>query len=1186
MYLKSIEVQGFKSFGNKMVLEFHDGITGIVGPNGSGKSNVADAVRWVLGEQSAKQLRGNKMEDVIFSGTETRKPLGFAYVAITLDNSTHELNIDYDEVKIARRVFRSGESEYQINGNNCRLRDVQELLLDTGIGKEGYSIIGQGQIEKILSGKPEERRELFDEAAGIVKFKKRKLAAQKNLEAEKQNLCRVTDILSEIEKQIGPLERQSKVAKQYLSYRDELKKYDVNMFLLEHDRIIEEKKKLEEKNAIALSDLDSTKDSYDLAKVEYEKLEEVIEEINTQTDEIKTRLSELKILKEQKDGQIKVLNEQIIASKQSDEHLQSRLTSINDEVVSKEKQVNDIVDKKKEATLQIKNLKKEEEEIELGLKSTDRDIAEVNQRIEGLKGEIFELLSENSNIKSKMQRYEAILEQNNLKKIALTQRLLKNKKDQDDCNERLQQHKLQIEKLSEQLIQLEQQQNELHEKVHVVSKELVETHKSLDDKKQGYHKEKSRLEYLTNITERYEGYGNSIRKIMEQKNQFPGIHGVVADIIKVQKKYEIAVETALGGSIQNIVTDNETTAKQLIELLKKNHYGRATFLPLTSIKIKNQFTNEKVLKEPGVIGMASTLVETDEMYKKVLESLLGRIVVVDHIDHAIELQKKYQYSLRIVTIEGDMMNPGGSMSGGAYKNSSNLLGRRREMEEIRDSITSLEGKISDLQSILSEKEAKKEELEAKLLQTENQIHETNLSLNTEKLTLNQSKVDLKNVEHDFADIQLENTEIEKQAKELNENLTNLQSELEKNLLSSEENDKIILELQANVEEKRKDYSDVTSKLSELKISLSNQEQTIEFHMENMFRVKEELARLVEERKTTLASIEECAKTITEREENILQIKQEIEESSSQITTYTEQITLLSAKKEDISFQHKDFFKKREELSARINALDKECFRLSSNIEKIDDQLTNIVNYMFEEYEITYSDAVALRSEESYSLSQIKKLVAEVKANIKNLGDVNVNAIEDYKSTMERYEHLKTQHDDIVKAEEVLIGIIEELDTEMRKQFEEKFSLIKEQFDKVFKEMFGGGKGTLELVEDEDLLEAGIRINAQPPGKKLVNMMQLSGGEKALTAISLLFAIQNLKPSPFCLLDEIEAALDESNVDRYARYLKKLTDKTQFIIITHRRGSMAMADRLYGITMQEKGVSTLVSVNLIENQLEK
>lgn len=1186
MYLKSIEVQGFKSFANKMVLEFHDGITGIVGPNGSGKSNVADAVRWVLGEQSAKQLRGNKMEDVIFSGTEARKPLGFAYVAITLDNSSHDLNIDYDEVKIARRVFRSGESEYQINGNNCRLRDVQELLLDTGIGKEGYSIIGQGQIEKILSGKPEDRRELFDEAAGIVKFKKRKMAAQKNLEAERQNLCRVTDILSEIEKQIGPLEKQSKVAKQYLSYRDELKKYDVNMFLLEHDRIIEEKKKLEEKNVIAANDLSSTKDSYDLAKIEYEKLEEAIDEINTKTDEVKNRLSELKILKEQKDGQVKVLNEQIIASKQNHEHLKMRLNSINEEVEGKEKQVSDILEKRKEIDLKIKALRQEEREIQLGLETANQDITAVNGQMEALKGEIFELLSENSNIKSKMQRYEAILEQNNLKKTTLNQRLLKNKQEEDASKSKIELQNTKIKELGDKLIYLDQKQKETLDTLNTIVKEIHNIHSTLDSVQQNYHKEQSRLEYLTNITERYEGYGNSIRKLMEHKKEYPGIHGVVADIIKVQKQYETAVETALGGSIQNIVTDNEETAKQLIELLKKNRYGRATFLPLTSITNKNQFYNEAALSEPGVIGLASTLVETEETYKKVVESLLGRIVVVDHIDHAIALQRKYQYSLRIVTIEGDLMNPGGSMSGGAYKNSSNLLGRRREIDEIKDSISKLQGKIGEYQSKLTEQETVKSNLEAELLQVENSIHETNLSLNTEKMTLNQTKVDLKNVELDLADIKAENDEIEKQAKELTDNLEQLQVELEKNILKSETNDATIARLQEEVEEKRRDHSDVASKLSEIKIALSNQEQTIEFHTENMFRVKQELARLLEEKKTTLVSIEECLKTMEEREHNIESIHKEIEESAVTIEECNSQIITLSSQKEEISTQHKDFFNKREELAARINALDKECFRLTSNMEKFDDQLATIVNYMFEEYEITYSDAADLRSEETYSLSQIKKLIAEVKANIKSLGDVNVNAIDDYKNTLERYELLKTQHDDIVKAEEVLLGIIEELDTEMRKQFEEKFALIQAQFDKVFKEMFGGGKGTLELVEEEDLLEAGIRINAQPPGKKLQNMMQLSGGEKALTAISLLFAIQNLKPSPFCLLDEIEAALDESNVDRYAKYLKKLTDKTQFIIITHRRGSMAMADRLYGITMQEKGVSTLVSVNLIENQLEK
>lgn len=1185
MYLKSIEVQGFKSFANKVLFEFHDGITAIVGPNGSGKSNVGDAIRWVLGEQSAKQLRGAKMEDVIFAGTEARKPLGYAYVAITLDNSDHALNIDYEEVKIARRVFRSGESEYLINGSNCRLKDVQELLLDTGIGKEGYSIIGQGQIDKILSGKPEERRELFDEAAGIVKFKKRKQTAQKNLEVEKANLYRINDILSELEKQVGPLEKQAQVAKEYLKYREELKSLDVNLFLLEHDRIEGEKKGVEEKMAIATNDLNSTKESFSLAKVEYEKLEQSIEEFNLKIDEAKNTLSENRLKQEQQDSEIKVLNEQINAAKQNKDQLVGRKDSIDGDINRKQEELQEINEKKDVVAKEFNQLLEEQRVMEEAMEASDKEIIKMNHTIDDLKAEIFDLLSEDSNIKSQMQRYEAILEQNNLKKTTLTQRVLKNKSDEAIYKQKINAHNAKILEITNELEKEAEARKANDDKILAISHQMADLRKEIDDKRQLYHKEKSRLEYLSNITERYEGYGNSIRRIMEQKKTYPGIHGVVADIVKVQKEYEIAVETALGGSIQNIVTDNEQTAKALIEFLKKNRFGRATFLPLTSISNKSHFYNEKALHEPGVIGLASALVETDPAYKQVVENLLGRIVVVDHIDNAIALARKYQYSLRIVTVEGDLLNPGGSMSGGAFKNSSNLLGRRREIEDIKADIVKIEEAGRKLQDCLLEKQQEKKSLEEKAEEYVKAEQQCRLNLNTERLTLNQTKVDLKNVEHDFEDISRESAEIESQGKELKGKLASLTDELIKNDNKSKENDRRIKELTQIIAVKKKEYQSVISDFSELKIKITKLEQNMQFALENVKRVRNEVKRLEEEKASLDTGIQAAQAVVEEKQATIEKINGDVSSFSAKVQEMDAKITSLVGEREEVSKQHKEFFTKREELSAHINTLDKECFRLAGVLEKLDDAMTHHVNYMWEEYEITYSTALSMRKEEEYSLVEMRKLIGQVKGRIKSLGDVNVNAIEDYKNLQERYELLLTQSDDLVEAEAALLKIIEELDMEMRKQFEEKFSQIKTQFDKVFKEMFGGGKGTLELVEDEDLLEAGIKINAQPPGKKLQNMMQLSGGEKALTAISLLFAIQNLKPSPFCLLDEIEAALDESNVDRYARYLKKLTNRTQFIIITHRRGSMEMADRLYGITMQEKGVSTLVSVNLIENELD-
>lgn len=1185
MYLKSIEVQGFKSFANKLIFEFHDGITAIVGPNGSGKSNVGDAVRWVLGEQSAKQLRGNKMEDIIFAGTESRKPLGFAYVAITLDNSDHKLPIDYEEVKIARRVFRSGESEYLINGTNCRLKDVQELFLDTGIGKEGYSIIGQGQIEKILSGKPEDRRELFDEAAGIVKFKKRKLAAEKNLEAEKQNLYRINDILSEIEKQVGPLEKQSQVAREYLKYRDELKELDVQMFLLEYERIEQEQKELENKIQIVHHDMKNTTDSYDLAKVEYEKLEQYLDQMNEQIDLKKNGLSEEKVKKEQIEGQIKVVREQIVATQLSDEHFQTRLVEIANEIQKKEQEKEQLEQSFAEFEILVKNKQEQKLTLEQKLTQSKEEIAEYSQKIEDAKSEIFDFLSNNSTVKSNMQRYDTILEQNNIKKVALTQRLVKNKSD-----EAILKHN--IEESSILLNEMVAKMNKKNEETKLQSekaKELEMTRSNLlaelDTTRQQYHREKSKLESLSNLTERYEGYGNSIRRIMEHKEEYQGVHGVVADIIKVNKEYEVAVETALGGSIQNIVTDNEQTAKRLIEFLKKNRFGRATFLPLTSITNKHSFYNEKALQEPGVIGLASTLVQTEETYRNVVESLLGRILVVKDIDHAIAIAKKYQYSLRIVTMEGEQLNPGGSMSGGAFKNSSNLLGRRREIDDLKVAIGKISTSMEELNIEIQKIEQSRQEVNEFIAENKKQVQELILKHNTEKMKLNQTKVDLQNAIADYEEIQQESNQIEEQATELRKKIEELQLQLAENDAKARENESFILSLEKEVAEKREHNQKIEEEYNNIKMEVSSIEQNHQFNLTNLHRIQDERNRFMQEKERMKENMENSIHVIKEKEQVIQSLQQTKEHLDEVILEIETQIRQMSMKKEEFNTQYKEFFHKREELSNRINTLDKEIYRLTSGMDKLNEQLDYQVNYMWEQYELTYGSATSLRTEEEYNLGTLKKSIQEVKVKIKNLGSINVNAIEEYQNLLERYELLKTQRDDLVKAEEVLRNIILELDTEMRKQFDEKFGQIQKEFDKVFKQLFGGGKGTLELVEDEDILEAGIRINAQPPGKKLQNMMQLSGGEKALTAISLLFAIQNLKPSPFCLLDEIEAALDEQNVDRYANYLSKLTNHTQFIVITHRRGTMNAADRLYGITMQEKGISTLVSVNLIEDELK-
>lgn len=1186
MYLKSIEVHGFKSFANKILFEFHNGITGIVGPNGSGKSNVGDAVRWVLGEQSAKQLRGASMQDVIFSGTENRKPLGYAYVAITLDNSDHKLSVDYAEVTVARRVYRSGESEYLINGTSCRLKDVQELFYDTGIGKEGYSIIGQGQIDKILSGKPEERRELFDEAAGIVKFKRRKVTAQKKLEDEKQNLLRVTDILSELEKQILPLEKQSETAKQYLKKKEELKSLDVNLFLTETDRINALLKETDDKFNIASSDLEDTKLSYENTKIEYERLEKDLENIDKSIEGYRTKQNETGILCRDFEGKINVLKEQINSARQNDENLQNRINVLTSEVFVKEKEKQDFNIQKEEISRQLGEINEAQLSSAKVIKEIQEEVEQLNSNINAYKNEIFELLNNRASTKSKIQRFDTMLEQITIQKAELSQRLLKIKSEESEQDELLKEYRRELEGISEEIISLNEQTKENEAKVQSIQDNLGKLNQELNEAQVTYHREKSRLDSLKNITEKYDGYGNSIRRVMERKEAEKGIIGVVADIIKVDKQYELAVETALGGSIQNIVTEDEETAKKMIGYLKSNKYGRATFLPLTSIGNKSFFNQQNALSEKGVINLASELVTTEDKYIGLSKYLLGRTVVVDNIDNAIALARKYSYSLRIVTLEGESLNPGGSMTGGAFKNTSNLLGRRREIEELKLKTDSLSEELSILRSNIEQKKNERLSCYGRIDELKAELQEKYLLQNTAKMNVNQAESKKEESLNSFRALKSEASEIENQMKDINAGKEEIQRELTASVEKENEFNTAIKKAEAELAHKRQEETDKTQRSADINLEAANLNQKNEFILENIRRINAELNKLNTELTKLKSNVEDSKHEIEQKGNEINFLNQELDSSNKALEDCGIKLSQLNNKKDKMSTDHKGFFSKREELSSRMSNLDKEVFRLTNQKEKLEEASESQINYMWEEYELTYSSALELKDEEISSMSDLKKNISAIKEEIRKLGDVNVNAIEDYKSLSERFNFLTEQRDDLIESEKALLNIIDELDTGMRNQFREKFELIRIEFDKAFKDLFGGGKGTIELIEGEDILEAGIKIISQPPGKKLQNMMQLSGGEKALTAIALLFAIQNLKPSPFCLLDEIEAALDDSNVTRFAKYLHKLTKNTQFIIITHRRGTMAAADRLYGITMQEKGVSTLVSVNLIEDELDK
>lgn len=1187
MYLKSLEVNGFKAFAHKIKFDFHNGITGIVGPNGSGKSNVADAVRWVLGEQSAKQLRGASMQDVIFSGTENRKPLSAATVSITLDNSDHQLPIDYTEVTVTRRVFRSGESEYLINGSPCRLKDVNELFYDTGIGKDGYSIIGQGQIDRVLSGRPEERRELFDEAAGIVKFKRRKVETIKKLENERANLLRINDILGEIENQIGPLERQAEKAKTYLKARSELQTLEVNLFLMNVEKVNAQLKDIEDKGNITEAELKDVRDNLNSIKAEYEKMEADLENLDGEIDSIKSELSNTTVLKGKLEGQIKLLEEQIRSAKTNDELYKSREESLKKERAEK-------VEEKKGYDSEQEQIEKNLEEMsgklsaaQENLKVIREEIGQANTSLENGKNEMIDLLNKKGIIGAKQQKFDTMLEQINIRKAQLNQRLLQKRSDEEQMNKTLSDYEEAYNRTLEDIKVKEEQLSSMNKKMDEWNQKLREATAEMEQVSVAFHKAEQRAESLRNLAERYDGYGNSVRRVMELQSENKGLIGVVADIISVDKKYETAIETALGGNIQNIVTTDEPTAKKMVEFLKENKLGRATFLPLTSVTGRPDDRTEEALKEKGlgILGRADKLVDSEDRFSDIMEYLLCRVIVVDNIDNALKLAKKYSYALRIVTLEGESLNTGGSITGGAFKNNSNLLGRNRELEDTEKEIKDLEKKRKELSNRIDEIETAKEFLSDDKAEAAKKLEDLRLESNTAHMNVENARKQKEESDILYADLAVENNNIDTELNSINLDIDKAKDDLfEAERREQEIKDEAVL-LQEILDEKMYMEEEALKLVSKLQVDFAGIEQKNNFAKANQERVNNEIGKIDDEIAEVTGSLNLSDEDIKKKQNDIEEIYKSISAGDESFASLEEKLKEATLKKEKMNEDHKNFFERREELTTKEADLDKEVYRLNSQKERLTENLETETNHMWEEYELTLHQAMKLRSPELSDAPAMKRNANTLREEIKKLGDVNVGAIEEYKELSERYTFMNEQREDLIKAEANLVSVIEELDTGMRKQFSERFAQIQKEFDKVFKELFGGGKGTILLDENADILECGITINAQPPGKNVQNMMILSGGERALTAICLLFAIQNLKPSPFCLLDEIEAALDDSNVSRFAKYLNKLTKNTQFIVITHRRGTMSAADRLYGITMQEKGVSALVSVNLIEEDLE-
>ncbi len=1188
MYLKSIEIQGFKSFANRIVLEFHNGITGIVGPNGSGKSNVADAVRWVLGEQKYRQIRSSGTQDVIFAGTENRRPVSFAYVAITLDNSDRYLGLDFSEVTVARRVYRSGESEYLLNGTPCRLKDIHELFYDTGIGQEGYSIIGQGQIDQILSGKPEERRELFDEAAGIVKFKRRKQVTLKKLESEQQNMLRITDIMSELEQRVGPLARQAESARIYLKKKEDLKVLEVNTFLHEMDRVEREGASVEEKYAIADHQMSDTKAELDKILGSYEDLDREIQENDAEIGRLQTRISETDVEREKNEGQINVLREQIRTIEQSEIHVKERLEGLGADIEARQQSGQEYEEQKAQTDARIEETQEEQRDLVDAQKLLQQTMEEHERRIESGKSEILALLDARAALEGEQQRCNTVIEQANIREAQLNQQMLEQKSTEKDVAGRLSEKETDLADVDIKVHELVQKQREVEERRQKWREQIEELEGGLDALRQRYHRDSSNLETLRNIAERYDGYGNAIRRVMERREDTKGICGVIADLIRVDKRYETAVETALGGNIRNVVTDDEDTAKKMISYLKENRYGRVTFLPITAVAAPESIPAKKALSEPGVIGLADTLVETDAAYERIVAYLLGRVLVVDTVDHAVAIAKKYHYSLRIVTLEGESLMPGGSISGGAFKNSSSLLSRSREIEELEKQVAELEAEEAALKERLEDVRTADALLADDQEEIRSSLQEIYIRQNTLRVEVEHLRGEKEQQETFYRNIREEIQALEDGRRETGVDLEQIRLQLEQSRTRESEITAVNEAESAQLAGIQADAEELAKKVSEITVTLAQLQQKSDFAKENITRVAAEILDLHNMQQEVLLNASNSGEEIRRKEQEILDITQAGETAAAERESLSEKLIACAQKKEQMTADHKEFFDRREAMSQELSRLDRELFRLGEQREKLEHTRETHTDYMWEEYELTYHEAGKLRDPELPGVTELRKRISGVRGEIRELGDVNVNAIEEYRTVSERYEFFKAQYEDLKQAEQTLTEIIADLDEGMKKQFTEKFADIQKEFDRTFQQLFGGGTGTLELLMDEnhDILDCGVGIIAQPPGKKLQNMMQLSGGEKALTAIALLFAIQNLKPSPFCLLDEIEAALDDSNVVRYAKYLQKLTKNTQFIVITHRRGTMNAADRLYGITMQEKGVSALVSVDLIDKELEE
>ena len=1187
MRLTKIEINGFKSFAKKTEIQVEKGITAIIGPNGSGKSNIADAVRWVLGEQSARVLRGNKMEDVIFNGTEQRKPQSFCEVTLTLDNSDGRLPTDYAEVSVTRRVYRSGESEYLINRTQCRLKDISELFRDTGIGKEGYSIIGQGRVEEILSNKSNDRRNAFEEAAGVMKYRVRKEEAERKLDNTRKNLVRLNDILEELERQIGPLEEQSAAAREYLKLRDELKEIEINVFLYQYDRLNERIKTLSESLSAYEAEIKNTSATEASIAADCVVEEEKERWLSVAIGEMQSKLLAATQDVENRAGEAKLTRERMANLAKERERLEEEMRSSSERSDALRRELGEISRCSRETAQKRNSSAAELAETENKLAELEQSISDKEDMLERQKQSMIEAMNRLSDAKSRISRLEAI-------KTTLLERT-------DAIRLRQKEIAAEGEKLSKEydevyggfaVIKAEydsraQKKNEAVSRLNELNMALKQAHEDVRRMEQQIEAEASRIKVLQEMKRAYEGYYSSVRNLLRDAARDTSlgrcIEGVVAELIRVPQQYESAIEMTLGSALQNIVTPSENEGKRVIEYLRSKQYGRATMLPVSSMRSRLLTADERAMcNVEGFIGVASDLVGFDERYRGIFENLLGRTVIVKDLDAGIAINKRARSSFRIATLKGDIINPGGSMTGGSVqKREFSLIGREREIDALSASVkekrAALERSVVERQRMEADIESAGHMVE----QLSGELHEKDIEMATHREKVDvvlkyveDNRADMERSEMELSQIQDNIDNIHQQCAEANED----RSQWEHGNVASQED---IRKLQEELNALRAQQAAINQSFTERRVAMMALEKEYSAAQSDIRRLERETAQLQDNMDKAKQAVEAGLRRFMELQEQAGSLDDNISAERRDVDKLTDQLRTMEEERAKHLANIDDMRERRETVAAELSDARERSHRAELNLSKAQLELQNMQDRIWNDYELTYDNAQPMRRQIAITAAHLR--VDELRSAIRALGDVNVSSIEDYRTVKERFDGLNTQYDDLTKAEADLQILIADLVSTMEEEFRRQFTLIQQNFSEVFVELFGGGRAELVLSDKDDILNCDIDIIAQPPGKKLQLLSLLSGGERALTAIALLFAILKLKPTAFCILDEIESALDEANVTNFAEYVRNYSDDTQFILITHRRGSMAVCDSLYGVAMEEKGVSKVVSARFTEKE---